>query len=292
MRAPGPPPPPRAPQVRAGLGRGVGSRLSLGPLCGRLCLTASSLPFLRLKESLDTRQFDLCAGSVSGGRWRSWSGAASMPGLSSAGGGGCGTRASAPGPRPAGLPVGRICEVCPRVLGGLVISTSVLRAGITGWTCCLPCASLGSRTLGSLSPHLQADGGFASSGSHWGCLEGLRAGPLGPAFVAGGDSDVWALPATGRTLGCVQPAGQGYWVWGGGRWFWNRPHVDSCPGEVPRTPGASWRQCVVGGRACEASPVSPAPGHTAEALGAAGRVCLVTFSWARVDDVFRGDSGQ
>lgn len=202
------------------------------------------------------------------------------------------TRASAPGPRPAGLPVGRICEVCPRVLGGLVTSASVLRAGVTGWTCCLPCASLGSRTLGSLPAHLQADGGFASSGSRWGCLEGLRAGPLGPAFVAGGDSDVWALSVTGRTLGCVQPAGQGCWVWGGRRCFWNRPHVNSCPGEVPRTPGASWCQCVAAGRACEASTVSPAPGHTAEALGADGRVCLVTLSWACVDDVFRGDSGQ
>ena len=146
--------------------------------------------------------------------------------------------------------------------------------------------------LGSLSPHLQANGGFASSGSHWGCLEGLRAGPLGPAFVAGGDSDVWGLPVTGRTLGCVQPAGQGCCVCGGKPCFWNRLHVDLCPGEVPLTSGASWCQCVLGGRACEASTLSPAPGHTAEALGADGWVCLVTFSWARVDDVFRGDTGQ
>lgn len=97
----------RAPPCAPGAGRVGSGRRELGvarSLWPPLCLTASSLPFLKLKGSLDTKQFDLCAGSVSGGRWRSWSGSAlgryvgtaSTPGLSGAGGGGT------PGPPPRG----------------------------------------------------------------------------------------------------------------------------------------------------------------------------------------------
>lgn len=201
MLTPGPPP--RTPGVhRAGPGHRE-SDVARSPLRPPLCLTASSLPFLKLKESLDTRQFDPCVGSVSGGRWRSCSGAASMLGLSGAGG----VAGGAPGPPPRGPDL----PACPwgvsvRCARGcwVVSSPRPLCRGLAspaGDAAC-PAPPWGAG-LGSLSPHLQANGGFASSGSHWGCLEGLRAGPLGPAFVAGGDSDVWGLPVTGRTLGCV-----------------------------------------------------------------------------------------
>ena len=158
----------QGPPCAPGAGRARPGRREPGvarfPLRPPLCLTVSFLPFLKLKESLDTGQFDLCPGQCleegggpgEGQLWagvgdgirfraqrRRWRGD---------------TRASVSGPRPAGLRVGRIGEVCPRVLGGLVAPAAVPSTGITSWTCCLSCASPGSRALGSLPAHLGAEG--------------------------------------------------------------------------------------------------------------------------------------
>lgn len=70
-----------------------------------------------------------------------------------------------------------------------------------------------------------------------------------------------------------------------GPWGWVRP---AGRGAVFGADGA----CGTDGTWTHAMGRAPDAWTQAEAVGTAGRVCLVTFSWARVDDAFRGDSGQ
>ena len=115
-------------------------------------------------------------------------GMASASGLSGGGGGGM------PGP----LSRGPDLPAC-----AWVVSVRCARGcwvPLSPWPLCRGQASPAGRAAcpappwaaGLWAPCLLTSGprGFVSSGSHWGCLGLLRAGPLGPAFLAGGDRDV------------------------------------------------------------------------------------------------------